>query len=448
MTVPALQTWAFRLASGLAGVGLFAFALHPAGSSLGYLGSGLLMLSLLAVLLFGWRVLGEDAVLASLALLLGYLVFSTVAAYVRFGDSYLAQILESSRGHMEILLVAVAMGWWLRRWPRALYPVLILAAAGLMVRILIHVDWDDPLQFLARAHRPGFGMSVIHFALSAALGVVGVMVFARRILGVGRSLAAQLPLGVVAGGFLGVFAYALGLTQTRMAWLAVAAAAPFVLLYILVNRTQPFAATAYRAGLGLLLCVLVGGGLFLTWDAMEKRVFDRLDELAAAMRLDGAQLGDVGIGARYHKLATGLEVFEERPLTGWGMGASAPLYAGEAGVRMETDDVHNLYVQVLVELGLVGAALGALFVVLLGRSVWRAYRAGLFPSDLVMWIAVSALVVAVWAMGNGKLWQAKVRNPFAFVLGIALAVHFVRQEAARLHLRRGAGPEGRDDPSA
>lgn len=438
----------YRVAGWLGVTGMYAFALHPAGSSLGYIGGTFLMVSLILLLPSQWRDVRRDPVLIALGLLLAYLVLSTVASCLRFGAAYAEPILDGFRGYGEILVVAVAFGWWLARRPGALHTLLAMAVIGLLIRILIHVDWQDPLHFLATVRRPGFGMSVIHFALSAALGVTGLLVFGRRILGA----AMPWPLRVVlAAGYIftfGVVAYALALTGTRMGWLAFAVALPFVLLYMLANRTQPFAAASGRALLAVLLGAVLVAVVWLQWDGIEVRLLREADEFAALLQLDAENVGgeEVSIGVRYRKLVTGLETFRERPVLGWGVGASTPLYEREEGVRMETDDLHNLYMQVLVEMGATGAALMALFLALLGHSIFRAYRERLFPSDVVVWLVLSLVVAAVWAMGNGKLWQAKVRNPFTFLFGVAMAIHFVRMEAGRLRLRRGSAGAGPSHP--
>ncbi|MDZ7751670.1 MAG: O-antigen ligase family protein [Gammaproteobacteria bacterium] len=404
------------------------------------------MISLLVLLPLKGRHLGTDPVLGALGVLLAYIIFSAVYAYLQFGVPYTEQISKSYRGYIEMLTVAVALGWWLAARPNALFPVLVMAVSALLIRILIHIDWHDPLGYMATVRRPGFGMAVIHFALSAALSLVGLLVFSRRILGAGTSWTARFVVAVIFVFALGVVAYAFGLTLTRMAWLAFAVAVPWVMIYMVANRTQPFAGARARALLSIIMAISLVAVIWHQWDKIGPRVITEFDEFVAAAQLDGAHVGDGSIGLRYKALVWGRDRFEERPILGWGIGTFDPLKEKTDDVNLSLHHLHNLYMQVLVEMGLVGAALTALFLILLGQSVFRAYREGLFPSDVVVWLALSMLVAALWAMGNDKIWQAKVRNPFTFLFGVAMAIHFVRMEAHRLRRRRGSAA-GSQDPA-
>lgn len=450
MTAVSWGNGIYKVAAWLGVAGMFLFALHPAGSSLGYIGSALLMLSLFLLLPVRWRALGRDPVVMAMGVLVAYLAFSGFMAYQRFGEAYAEPILDGLRAYLELLLVALAFGWWLAGRSRNLLVLLVLAITGLLIRILMHVDWQDPLGFLTTARRPGFGMSVIHFALSAALGLVGLMVFARRIVGSSKSLTVRLVITMGYAACVAVVVIAFGLSGTRTAWLAFALAAPFILLYVTLNRTQPLGETRTRVTLLILICGVLAAGIWHQRDSITPRLINGWQTISATADLSvqeaAAQAGS--FGKRFEMLASGIETFRERPVLGWGIGAGEPLHQGEADIDLVEYHLHNLYIQFLVETGVTGAALLALFLTLLGHSVYRAYRERLFPSDVVAWLVLSLAVAAVWAMGDGKLWQAKVRNPFIFLFGVAMAIHFVGMEARRLRHHRGFPAAEQPNPAA
>jgi len=411
--------------------GLYAFAFHTAGSAFGFLGGTLLAVSLMLLGRSGWRRLASDPVVLVLGLLLAYLTLSALISYYRFGPAFSTQIIKSYRGYAEILVLSVAIGWWLAHRPNMLFPVLIVAVSGLMLRIALHMDWAQPMSFEWREDMRMFGMSVIHFALSATLALVGLLLFSRRFLasgasGVGLALRAlALALGVA------VFGYALAASLVRMAWLAFLLVSPAILAYVIWNRRQPLP----NRGLRYAASLLIAGGLVGLVVSQGATIADRIGvesrELKAVATLKREDLeGATSVPIRFQKIVWGLQLTGERPFFGWGIGAWKPLgdRSADADAVWEPGDVHNLYVQILLEMGLVGAGLALVLLVLLGRGLWAAYRGGQLPADAVIWLVISVAVTAVWAMGNGKLWQANVRNPFTLLFGIAMAIHFLRRQ--------------------
>jgi O-antigen ligase len=105
-----------------------------------------------------------------------------------------------------------------------------------------------------------------------------------------------------------------------------------------------------------------------------------------------------------------VQMFRERPLTGWGPG----LNVQELGVRLgvERKDTHNVYLWVLTEDGLIGGIPYLVGIALCIRAAWRGRRLsyGLVPLSLL---------VAVLIVNMDVTWQ--FRKLYWLVLALALA---------------------------
>lgn len=101
---------------------------------------------------------------------------------------------------------------------------------------------------------------------------------------------------------------------------------------------------------------------------------------------------------RRGETSAALRLFREEPLVGVGPGRARLSWVDDAGRRVSARYVHNEYLQVLAELGAVGALLLAALLVTVGRAVRRARpRVGSTPT--AMWAGAVAALVCVAVHG-------------------------------------------------
>ncbi len=139
------------------------------------------------------------------------------------------------------------------------------------------------------------------------------------------------------------------------------------------------------------------------------------------LRLDlgSAQSADDATSGRYKLVRGGVELFEERPLQGWGSGSFARQYRRAEGVSAEraASASHTIPVTVAAEQG-VGGLLVYLAVV--GLALWRLFRGvGGDPARAAIAAAFAALLV------HTMLYAAFLEDPMTWMLlavGTALAV--------------------------
>jgi O-antigen ligase len=151
------------------------------------------------------------------------------------------------------------------------------------------------------------------------------------------------------------------------------------------------------------------------------------DVASAADRRD--RLTDVGNNGRLAHWRVALDAFAREPLHGTGAGTYALLWARDRPFRLSVLDGHSLYVEALAELGLVGAALVALAVlVLLVGPLLRARG-----PERAVGAAVFALVLT-WALRAGIDWDWEMPVVTVPVLAVGAATLAAPAWAARRSL--------------
>ncbi|MFQ5350042.1 MAG: O-antigen ligase family protein [Thermoanaerobaculia bacterium] len=161
----------------------------------------------------------------------------------------------------------------------------------------------------------------------------------------------------------------LALTRQRGGWLAAALqlGVGATWLGLRWRRQGRLGVNAGRSiGVALAVLAVVGIVVVVAGD------FDQIVDRAASIR--------TGPASRLPLWRAGVEMFQERPLLGWGVGAFAPAYdvlhpPGSPGARGKRGSAHNLYLQTAAETGLLGLAALALLATAAARCVRRP-RAG------------------------------------------------------------------------
>jgi O-antigen ligase len=249
----------------------------------------------------------------------------------------------------------------------------------------------------------------------------------------GRRVAAQFAATLALAALL--------LTQNRSAWLG--AAAGLALLGALALRHFADRRGLMRrkhlilAPLVVVLVALVG---FFVASGTGATFLARASTL-------GSLGSDPSFGWRLQSWGAAFQMFLERPLTGWGLGAfallgskfGAPALSSVVAAGMPPsmgEMAHNQYLQIMAETGMVGLILHALllgsFFLYCGRALRRTESQ---TRKLVLMGAMAAVCAqAVDALGNPSYQFADVSLFFWLMLGLGVA-------AGRMQDERGAATE-------
>ena len=410
--------------ANLSAPALFLYFLVPLGSSFAYVGGAILIITLIATALTNTRELLANPLVITLAITATYLAFSAIYATHLF-DQHHREIFNSLRAYLEIILVGLAIGWWLARRSKLLFPLLLAATFGLAIRVLLYVDWNNPLEWLQDYGRIGFGLSVIHYPLYAAPIAIGLIAFMQRaMLHQGSIVLRVITVTVGYSAFL-VICYTLILNQTRMVWIGMLAILPF-LAYIFIRDTSiPHAKSQYRYTPAIAALLAFSVLLWAHQDILTQRASAEDGALQALVTLKVDQLGERSIGLRFEMFRQGIENWAESPLIGKGVGAGAIL-------PEHYSHMHNIVAHYLVEVGVTGVALTLVPILILLRALYHHYANHNNAHDILTWLTLSLVFSTIWLMGESKLWQMYVRAPLTILLGITIAAYFLKRRGESL----------------
>lgn len=410
--VGAGKRWAVHL--GLAGLGLFAFGAlqFPAVANLG------LGLALLGLLLDGRASARWLAREPLVGLLLLFALALAAGLALAWPVAHRAEDLDAA-GRLLKLWLFLPLAYWLGGRERRILAFLGVAAAGFLLGRLAALDWLAP-PALVTGERIRLGISSInHFALYAATASIGLACFTPRVL---RALAALAPAARRVG--IALWAAALALTlywtiaaQSRGVWLgAVATAAVLVVLLGWVRGRRALV-------VGLASAAVIAAVLGLAAGAL---VAQRLEvELATVGQALSGRWGELpydSTGTRLHMIGFGLERWREAPWLGHGPGGLTTVLQQTGGELAVYKHLHNVFVDGLARLGIVGTVLlQGLFVGVL-VAAWRAFRAGALAVDVALFALGGLLLAFLANLTDLRLFGWDWRNYWLLLASVGYAV--------------------------
>ena len=213
-----------------------------------------------------------------------------------------------------------------------------------------------------------------------------------------------------------------------------------------------FAAVLLAAGWGYLLrrkelavtfkverqvLVFVGGVLLLLGILFTPRVMERFMFEADVWRaIASGQIEEMTLGGAHNYKSSDVRVLMwriaaekivEKPLAGWGPGTSAVLLDP---VRVKTGqmlyDFHNIVIELLIEVGLVGFLLIVAANYLAMRSLWRGFRSGTCDGHLLIYLCSAMAVIYLASCINLRTNEAIGRNWMVLFLSLAYSFQYTR----------------------
>ncbi len=288
-------------------------------------------------------------------------------------------------------LWSLLLGWWLYRCPRHVGPLLVTMVAGLLLGIFA----DGNLERIFSGelwHRHVWGYSPNYLGMVSGMGVLAILawvalekhgnlkwwewcatgpVFLLLALllysSASRSAWLAFPLGV-----LPLLAYAAYSTGRISTWRAIPAA--FLLL--------AGAGTAlYLANPGYL-----AGRMTPIWDVLVMLV---------SLDLEGAAAARGSLGLRVEMWLAGVQAFLQEPWFGWGPGSGYLVIWPDDFTDASFRHFHNLYVEILVSFGLVGALLFlATHFFIYSRSIKAMWHGAISPAMSIGLAGITLFLLA------------------------------------------------------
>lgn len=402
------------------GVVLFAF-FGWTGLSLSSLGAALLMLTVVASAPSFFHVLSRDAAGWLVAAAMVYLV----AQY--FLISWLQPLArESDPGALQdwfILWLFPVVAWALKEKSAGFVRLVFgLAAVGLLVPVVWYIQWAELADFFGK--RQEYQISHVPMGLYAGLVVFGLIVFLDALVSAATSTGRWFRIGAI-----GLWAVVLVLalivfvtTQSRGSWLAFSITAIVAVVLLLVMRRSDVLVMLRKHRIPLALALgLVLVFLWFTHGVLEDRIVRESEVYQTLPTLDRESIPYTSVGRRMHMWIYGVERWVEQPILGWGMGAARELLEEDPGLARHPH-FHNAYLQIGVELGLLGLLFyGGMIVLLLLRLIGRFQMHGV-PLDLFIFVLGAWVMILSWGLIDTRFAQSDGRFLFLMLLGVTMAL--------------------------
>ncbi|MEN8175415.1 MAG: O-antigen ligase family protein [Pseudomonadota bacterium] len=404
-------------AEGLFAVGVLGFAffgwLGAAGASIGL---GLALISV-ACRFPVMNIDNRDQLLFWLAA--SYIFFILVRMMVAEPVDHLASWLNAKYTLSLVLLWCfplLALGFQGRE--SLVRASLVLAGCGLMLQVLENTDFANLQEFFSQ--RQNFGMTFVGFGLFGALSFQFLLFGAATAVPALPSRRRRLVRGGLFVAGLVVF-QALLMSQSRAGWVALAAAVLVVGVATAMTkgRRGAFAARTTFAAVAVagLVSILL---LWFNMDRVVSKVQSEADVYARTLSLDREEIPLTSFGRRAHMWLYAVDLIEERPWLGWGIGASPSLLSRDRDLKIHPH-FHNSYVEILVEQGIIGLLFYAAVAGLLLTGLFRAYRQGRVPFASWLVLLGGWTTILVWSLANTRIVHADERFVLMLLGAITLS---------------------------
>lgn len=299
---------------------------------------------------------------------------------------------------------AIARSGWLTAWR-------LLAVAFMGLVAYLSISFNQAEWLLAwQGERVDFGIhNAQHTGVVFAICALSLSIFTPRFY---QWLKQAAPVIALVSALLWAAALLFSLwgvfvSQTRGVWLGLGIAAllfPVVLaLACKLHRTSP---VSLRKPILAGIMAVVAFSILAAGFNLPSRVSDRLaaehvtwESLRQAATHETQQLSSIEI--RVASWSAAADWIMEKPFMGWGGRGSRPLirqselFSDE--FKKTYNHLHNSYLQVLVEIGLVGAMFIVALMTLFGRATIRGYQRRAMPLDVFLF---SWLFFIFWLVVN------------------------------------------------
>jgi len=365
--------WSMRLGSGTALSGLYIFALFSAFSTSGSAVGMILILAGTAFVLprFWADVRYEPVFWLSVLLVLVILVRSFLALqeFPELGDAKNPHWRDFVRATP---LFAIPLAWWLNERPRHLKPIIITAISSVFLGIAYAGNWD---LILGGHHFNrfvwGYNPNFMGLVSGAAILVIGSWILwsprERHVFS--RWILAAIPLG-----FLALLLF---VSQSRSVWFGFLLGLLSLIVWAVANWrvTNLGWMRSSQLMIGFLSFFVLVVFLSGVWGLALGRLLEDWGVVALVLGGDAGAAAIEGgaVGWRIEMWLVGWDAFRERPWFGWGPGASQVI-PGAQSMEMKLAHFHNLYLEGLLGVGVVGFTLALAIVGLLVAAAVRATR--------------------------------------------------------------------------
>ncbi|MGF1546556.1 MAG: O-antigen ligase family protein [Thiotrichales bacterium] len=403
------------------GLLLFAFSTSPLPELAGL---GLFLMLIGLGLSKDWQVFRRDPIAWTLLALTLYLLVTIAIGWRLFPhrlQDHLTGALYLILFPFMILLVA----WVLNADRQRVYTMLAAALGGLLVAIALpvatgQVSWLE----LWGGERHGLMFSnPIRLGLYTSGALLGLLIWRSAWIGRDSWSASKVLIYLL---MMGVLIQALVVSQARAAWVATLIVVPVSLaaLWFVTRHGRQKITRSEWSALALIVAIL-SISIVGFQDVIVKRSFSEMPTIKAA--IDGNSVEFDNFGKRYHMWKLGIEKTSERPWLGHGPGSVPEYLANQQLEISHFTHLHNLYLDLLVRVGIIGLVIVMTIFVLLIYAVISEWRGGSLEVKMAIFVLGALALFLIDNLSGYTLSRAQGRFYLALVGGAGYTWFFWRR---------------------
>ena len=353
------------------------------------------------------------------------LVYLVVSALWVAGDPYgLAQ--NADRGFQELLiftgLPTLLVGMVLGGSKRRIALMVGLFFLALLIPVVPRLGVAE-FQAYWNGQRANFEISVNGLGVYFSLILLALVAFLPAI----RSWAAPLNRWVRSGVYLVTAMLALScvlvilFSQSRSAWLGllpVLFALTIVTLRALWLQSGGRFGSQFKVGIAVVALLVASLG-YLSAGVVKDRLTQEQATIQALMAFEFDEVESSSIGYRVRLWMNAGGFILEKPFFGWGPGSASVLIEGIPDLP-DFPHFHNLYLQLLVEIGVVGCLILSGLLGSLVLALMRASRRELVSREFVRFFGASAAYLLLIGLAQVRHDDSHGTAVLAMVSGLAL----------------------------
>lgn len=400
---------------GLLILALFAWS-SPAGA---YFGLAILLFSSLALL----HQASYRESLFNKAMLPAYILLAFILTWPLISSDTPKEPAPSLTKEWGFLLLPWC-GYYFYRFPRLVPICLLLLTLGLIIQTFdtIKPTWESVVHFFQK--NPAYFQTRGH-GLYFTLCLTGLIILFPRFL---RWSKTKILRWIYITTYLLAIIWLLQClinAQTRMAWICFAIAIVCLMFFLFFvafrkkqNRLKAFMSLA-------IIFFIITPFIHFYAEKIEKNMALPTDVrfVQSFLKGDPAIQKSGSFSIRYNLNLIGIEQWQRAPFLGLiGPSSSKPLISKYQGENKKSQPhLHNAYLEVLVQLGVVGLALCIAGVLLTFSYATKCYKQQKLDGDLLLLFCFALAIIALWSTTNYRLTHADWRFFWIIFMGILQA---------------------------
>lgn len=276
----------------------------------------------------------------------------------------------------------IPLAWWVAQRKNAVWLIWGSAALGILISPWVTGEGIPEIIRGLNGERVFFGLrQAQHTSLFFGIILIGLLCFARKILSINKWLTIPLVLTIL---YCLLIIY---INSSRQAWLALLLTAFFMASYFTIKRFNRATGKQKIATITLFLIGTVGlGGLVTTNETIVDRVMVEKEAITAIAKLDFDDVPYSSFGIRLHSWVAATDFIKEKPIFGWGSNGRTLVMRHTEWlpdwVQYGFGHLHNTYIEMLVNFGIVGLAFYLFMWVYMTKKLFREIRKGTIEKDI------------------------------------------------------------------